>query len=153
MTHATGLPEGAPPRFANAEEAAQLIAGYFAKWDNLPPDDPQAKKAPNVFGICLHCEMSYDCFCDYENGDHDKRDPKFSQTFKMAKVKLLDYNAQHALTHTAGAVFNTVNLSRKVKEPWRNTQVSELTGPNGGKIQVEGFAIKFVDPPKPSDAG
>jgi len=114
--------------------------GYFKKWDNLSPDDPQFKKAPNIFGLCLHAKMSYDTFCGIENGEYDKRDTGFSKAVKAAKLWLLDFNSQHSLSHTAGCVFNTVNLTRKMAEPWKNAQSNEVTGKDGGPIELRGVA-------------
>jgi hypothetical protein len=125
------------------------MAGYFTQFDSLDPTDPKTKKAINVFGLCLHADMSYDTFCGIENGEYDKVDPNFSKSVKKAKLKLLDFNAQHSLSHTAGAVFNTVNLTRKMAEPWKNAQHQEVSGPNGGPVQVEGFRIVLVEPEKP----
>lgn len=143
---------GRPRRWDNAKELQGKIDGYFAQWEGLEPEDPRHKLAPNIWGLCLYADMSYDCFCDTENGIHDEADADFSEACKKAKLKLLEFNANHALTHTAGVVFNTVNLTRKMEEPWVNAQRSEMTGPGGGKIQVEGFSLKFVDP-KPDAAG
>ena len=138
-------PVGAPPKWELVEDLQAAIDGYFAKWNNLLVDDPKLKKTPNIFGLCLFADMSYDTFCNIENGQYDKTNPEFGKAVKKAKLRLLDWNAEHALSHTAGMVFNTVNLTRKMEEPWKNAQSNELSGPNGGRIQVEGFKIEFVD--------
>jgi hypothetical protein len=136
---------GRPPLFDSADELQLKIDGYFSGWINLEKDDPKLKEAPNIWGICLYAGMSYDAFADYENGLHDERDSEFSGTIKNAKLRLLDFNAKHVLTHTAGVVFNTVNLTRKMKEPWRNAQTNEHSGPDGGPIELKGIASLLSD--------
>ncbi len=130
-------PGGRPPLFTLQADLQAKIDGYFEQFeDSNTEGHPKKGKAPNVFGLCLYAGMSYDTFIDYENGDQDKNDQWFSVACKNARLRVLEYAGEVSYTHTAGAVFNTVNNTRKFKEPWKNAQTNEQTGPNNGPIQV-----------------
>lgn len=128
---------GRPKLWSSVDEMEAAMEGYFARWKDLDTEDPQSKKTPNVFGLCLHAGMSYDTFCDIVNGTYDEIDEKFCHAAKRAKLRILEYNAERSLSHTAGVVFNTVNLTRKMKEPWKNAQVNEVTGEGGGALVIQ----------------
>lgn len=129
---------GGRPRIFPTPEALQAkIDGYFDKFkDSHIEGSEKYKKAPNLFGLCLYAGMSYDAFVDYCSGEYDSETEKFSVAGEKARLRCLDYAGEHTYTLPAGAVFNQVNLTRKFKEPWKNAQHQEVTGPNNGPMQI-----------------
>ena len=126
------MPAGRPPIYSDPEEVTRLMSGYFQQFDD--PEGQKAKKAPNLFGLCRYLSISYDAFIDYENGQQGE---ELSVPFKDARLRCLEYAGEHVYTHTAGAVFAHVNLTKKFKEPWKNAQAQEITGANNGPVKVE----------------
>lgn len=130
-------PNGRPRRWTDAAELDRLVDEYFTGFDIKEQEsEGKSKKAPNLFGLCLFTEMSYDCFLDYENGSMDTETQKFSLPLQKARLECLNYAGEHAYTHPAGSVFTHVNLTKKFKEPWKNAQANEVTGTNGGAISI-----------------
>ncbi len=108
------------------------MLGYFQQFDD--PEGGKAKKAPNLFGLCRYLSISYDAFIDYEN---EQQGAELSVPFKDARLRCLEYAGEHVYTHTAGAVFAHVNLTKKYKEPWKNAQAQEITGKDGGALSFK----------------
>lgn len=132
---------GRPRRWTSQEELQTIVDSYFDQYDKAQIDEthPKAKKAPNIYGLCRFCQMSYDTFWDYEKGDCDTETEKFSDTLKDARLRILEYAGEHVYTHTAGAVFNQVNLTRTSSMPWKNAQSNEHSGPDGGPMEFRNF--------------
>ncbi len=125
------MPAGRPPIYTDADEVFTLMEGYFQQFED--EEGPKAKKAPNLFGLCRYLSISYDAFIDYENETHVKG---LSVPFKDARLRVLEYAGEHAYTHTAGSVFNTVNNTRKFKEPWKNAQSNEIVGDKENPLAI-----------------
>ena len=131
-------PGGRPPLFTLQADLQAKIDGYFDQFKGSEVDGHAKKgKAPNVFGLCLHIGMSYDAFIDYENGDQDHENEEFSVSCKNARLKVLEYAGENAYSHTAGSVFNTVNNTRKFKEPWKNAQHQEIAGDKSAPLTIQ----------------
>ncbi len=139
---------GRPRRWTSEAELADLVEAYFVQFDDGDSEDsPKAKKAPNLFGLCRYTQMSYDAFVDYESGSMDTETEKFSVSLKDSRMRCLEYAAEHSFTHTAGAVFNQVNLTRKFKEPWKNAQHQEVSSPGKDTLDMK-MTVEFVKGPK-----
>ncbi len=130
---------GRPRRWTVQADLESVVNAYFQQYDDAQGNEcnPKAKKAPNIYGLCRFCQMSYDVFWDYEKGDYDTETEKFSDTLKDARLRILEYAGEHVYTHTAGAVFNQVNLTRTSAMPWKNAQHNEVTGPNNGPLSIQ----------------
>lgn len=138
MSEETPNPVGRPPLFKEASQLQSLIDGYFTLFKGSEVEGhPKKGKAPNVFGLCLYAGMSYDAYIDYENGLHDREGEEFSVSCKNGRLRVLEYAGEKAYTHPAGAVFNTINNTRKFQEPWKNAQHQEVTGAGGGAIEFK----------------
>ncbi len=84
--------------------------------------------------------MSYDCFIDYASGEMDTETEKFGELCQKARTKVMGYAEKRIYANTAGATFQLVNLTRRCKEPLRNAQHNELTGKDGGPLEIKGIA-------------
>lgn len=120
---------GRPRRWTKAEDLNSAIQAYFL--------DAIANERPlGVLALCVHTNMSWDCFADYENGSMDAPGENFSVLLKDAKTKVMAYAESRVYENTAGATFQLCNLSRGSKNPFKNASHQELSGPNGGPIPI-----------------
>lgn len=126
---------GRPRRWQSEGELASAIAGYFDGIDQ-EPEEGQKPKPPGLFALCVDTGMSYDCLLDYESGIYDDENNKFSETIKKARLMIAAFAEEQIYERTAGATFQLVNLTRKFREPYKNAQHQEITGPNNGPVQV-----------------
>jgi hypothetical protein len=120
---------GRPRRWESEADLAAAINAYF--------EDAIANEQPlGILALCVHTKMSWDCFTDYESGEMDTENAKFSGLLKEARLRVMAYAESQVYDHTAGATFQLTNLSRKFKDPWKNAQQQEHVGPNGGPVVI-----------------
>lgn len=120
---------GRPRRWKTVDELEKAIEAYFL--DAIANEQPLG-----ILALCVHAKMSWDCFHDYERGDMDEYPDEFSGPLKAARLRIMAYAESNVYNHTAGATFMLTNLSRNLKNPWKNAQHQELTGANGGPVEL-----------------
>ncbi len=125
------MPAGRPPIHTDPIAVQKLVDKYFKKFE--VEDGEKAKKAPNLFGLCLALSIGYDAFYDYEDG---KNGEELSGTFENARLRLLEYAGEHAYTMPAGSVFNHVNLSRRYANPFKNAMHQEIAGDKANPLAI-----------------
>jgi len=139
-------PVGRPRRWTSANDLEAAITAYFT--DAISNEQPLG-----VLALCVHTEMSWDCFHDYENGSMDTETEKFSGLLKAARMKVMAYAESRVYDNTAGATFQLTNLSRKMANPFKNAQHQEVTGAEGGPLSFA-VSVSFVKAPDgPADQG
>jgi len=123
MSHAGGR----PPHWTEQADLQVAVDGYFSQFDDSEEEGhPKKGKAPNLFGLSLYLEMSYDSLIEYEDGERDSEEQQFSVPLRAARLKCLEYGMERIMDKTAGAVAVGTNLTRKFKEPWKNAQHQDL---------------------------
>ena len=125
---------GRPRKWATQAQLEEAVKAYF---DQIESQDPESKqKPPGIFALCVHTGMSYDTYLDYESGIMDTETEKFSETLQKSRLKVAAYAEEQIYDRTAGATFQLVNLTRKTREPYKNAQHQEVTGANGGPLEI-----------------
>lgn len=127
---------GRPRKWPTPESLSDAIEAYFLAIDKSAKKEDEKSKPPGLFALCVHADVSYECFLDYESGTYDTEIEKFSELIKKARLRIAAYAEEQIYERTAGATFQLVNLTRKMREPYKNAQHQELTGPNGGALEV-----------------
>lgn len=86
---------------------------------------------PSVLGLCLFLDIDRVTLADYQSKEG------FSCTIQKAKTKIEQYLADqlHRPTQVAGIIFNLKN-----NFGWKDTQNIEVTGAEGGPLQVQGIS-------------
>ncbi len=131
------MPAGRPRRWQTAQELEDAVEGYFLALEQAADMEPDKKpKPPGIFALCVHAEMSYDTFLDYESGEKDTETDKFSETLKKTRMRIVAFAEEQIYDRTAGATFQLVNLTRKFREPHKNAQHQEITGKDGGALNI-----------------
>jgi hypothetical protein len=143
-----GAPKGHPPypgcetggrplKFQTAQDLENVIEAYFLSLEQEAEMNPEKKpRPPGLFALCVHAGMSYDCWVGYENAEHDSETEKYSQMCKKARMRIAAFAEEQIYERTAGATFQLVNLTRKFKEPYKNAQHQEITGKDGGSLEI-----------------
>lgn len=97
-------------------------------------------KKPTLAGLCLFMGFSdKESFTHYETYGGE-----FSRTVKRVKLIMEDDRQQILLSKdkfTPG-----VALDLKVNHGWQDKQVSEVSGPDGGPVQISAIRLVGVDP-------
>jgi len=141
-----GAPKGHPPypgggkprKWPTEKSLSDAVEAYFLEIEQAVELYPDKKPAPpGLFALCVHAGMGYDCFLDYENGSMDTESEKYSEILKNARLRIAAYAEQQIYERTAGATFQLVNLTRKMREPYKNAQHQEITGKDEGPIKFE----------------
>ena len=136
---------GRPPKYATVEELAPRINRYFnsISYDEvvsneegvpaLDRDGEQITKVvyvspPSILGMCLFIGLSRETLLEYTNR------AGFSDTIKEAKAKVEQYLGDQLsrTTQVAGIIFNLKN-----NFGWKDVQIVEQTGPNGGPLLIQ----------------
>lgn len=143
---------GRERKWDNEEDLKNSIEAYFSLFTGAEVENhPKHNRTPNLFGICRHLKISYDAFLDYESGKYDEKDQRYSQLSvpaKEARIRCLEFANERILSNSKGAAFVITNLTQKFREPWKNSQSNEHTGPGGERL-FEGIKIEWA---KGSDA-
>lgn len=106
------------------------VKDYFRTCD-------QEEKPYGIYGLADFLSCHPQSLYDYENGLMDTETEKFSDTFQKARAKIVAYAESRIYDKTAGAVFQLVNLTRKFPEPAKNAQHQEITGKDGGAVEIK----------------
>lgn len=132
------MPAGRPRKWHTAKELEDAVESYFLAIEQEADRDENKKpKPPGIFALCVHVGMSYDTFLDYESGDKDTETDKFSETLKKTRMRIVAFAEEQIYDRTAGATFQLVNLTRKFREPHKNAQHQEITGKDGGAVEIK----------------
>ena len=115
---------GRPPIWETCEAIDLAIDAYKAHCE-------EEKLPAGIYGFCEFVSVDPTTYYEYESGKRDTDEIKFSRTIKKIRWKAIADAEARSYSHTAGAVFNLVNLTRKTEEPWKNAQHQEVTGANG----------------------
>jgi len=137
---------GRPPKYETVESMAVRIDRYFnsISYDEdvvndggdpaLDRDGEQIVKIvyvspPSILGMCLFLEIDRDTL----NEVYYKKE-QFVGTIKRAKSKVEQYLADslNRTTQVAGIIFNLKN-----NFGWKDVQIVEQTGPNGGPLLIQ----------------
>jgi len=132
---------GRPPKFKTPEEMNALIEGYFAACD-------ESKRPYTVPGLALALGFSSrSSLFDYtaRNAGHEE----FAATIKKAKLRIEAQRVEALVMcrgNAAGMIFDLKN-----NFGWRDQQNVELTGAQGGPVQLAAGLAGM--PPAPKDMG
>ncbi len=122
---------GRPRLYNDPESFAQAAEDYFALCE-------ARDRKPTLAGLCLHMG-----FCDRESFSHyASYGPEYSRTVTRTKLRMEDDRQQALLSKdkfTPGIALDLQN-----NHGWRNKSETEVSGPNGGPIQVT--RIELVAP-------
>lgn len=114
-------PVGRPREYNDPELFAAKAGEYFSQ---VEADN----KVPNLAGLCLHMGFSdRDSFTRYAEYGED-----FSRTVKAVKMRMENDRVQRL--HSGNATGPIFDL--KVNYGWQDKSVAEVSGPNGGSVQV-----------------
>jgi hypothetical protein len=125
------MPGGRPPKYTNVEDMQKDIDVYFDKCKK----DKQPK---TVMGLAIALDMCRETLCDYA------KKGAFSDTVKRAKdivVAEVESMLLKPGANTTGAIFwmkNNGGMRDKIQQ--------EVSGPDGGPIEVKGIDITFTKP-------
>jgi len=130
---------GRPPKFKTPEEMQTLIDGYFSACD-------ETKRPYTVPGLALAMGFSSrSSLFDYatRNAGHEE----FAATLKRAKLRIEAQRVEALVScrgNAAGMIFDLKN-----NFGWRDQQNVELTGADGGPVQIAAGLVGM--PPAPKD--
>jgi len=120
---------GRPLKFQSVEEMEKLINAYFESCFAVNEETGEAEQIEpfTVTGLALAVGTDRHGLIEYAER------PEFSHTIKKAKSFIENYAEKSALTsrNPAGAIFILKNHG------WSDTQKLELTGADGGPVEVE----------------
>ena len=127
---------GRPRLYDSEQEFAEATEAYFA-------DCEACGKAPNMAGLCLFLGFAdKQSFSTYEEyGD------EFSLTVKRARLRMeADRHGKLVSkdTFTPGLIFDLKN-----NHGWKDKTEQELTGADGGPLQISEIRRTVVDPINP----
>lgn len=136
MGNYIGGPGGRPPKFKTVEELERLLDAYFescfaTRWVKQPATDASGKpvldakgdmvmelveekyqvRPYTVTGLALFLDTTRRTLIDYEQGNYDTDDIKFSHAIKMAKTKVEQSLEEGILEskNPTGGIFNLKN--------------------------------------------
>ena len=126
---------GRPPKFKSAKE-------FTAKADEYFTQSALDEKPITITGLCLHLGTTRDLLADYANGTQGD---EFSDAVKRAKMVVENtYELRLAGNNPTGAIFALKNFG------WSDKIQNELTGANGGPIQVA-VDVQFISTAAPQN--
>jgi hypothetical protein len=122
------MPAGRPPKYSTPEEMQSDIDAYF---DACTDENP-----PLISGLAYHLDMATESLRRYGEDD------QFSATVKKAKQRV-EMAIEKRLFGTActGPIFWLKNNAG-----WKDKSEQELTGAEGGPIQVHAVERTIVRP-------
>lgn len=119
---------GRPLKFQSVEEMEKLINAYFDSCFKKNEETGEAEQIEpfTVTGLALAVGTDRKGLCEYAER------PEFSNSIKKAKAFIENYAEKSALIsrNPAGAIFILKNHG------WSDTQKLELTGADGGPIDM-----------------
>jgi hypothetical protein len=126
------MPAGRPAKYNTPEELEQVIQDYFDLQE-------QENKPVTITGLAYHLGFeSRQSIYDY------KENPEYSYILKRATFYVeSQYEARLSGNVPTGAIFALKNMN------WKDKQETELSGKDGGPIQITGMEI--VSYKKPND--
>jgi hypothetical protein len=121
------MPAGRPPKYASPEDMQRDIDAYFAQCN--------AENPPLISGLAYHLDMTTESLRRYRDND------QFSAVVKKARqrVEMAVEMRLHGNSPT-GAIFWLKNNA-----DYRDKHESEVSGPNGGPIQVSRIELVAID--------
>ena len=115
---------GRPRKFSSAEEMYKTGMDYISKCE-------AEKKHLTITGLAIALDTTRETLMDYESGKYDNENNRFSYTVKRLKIYCENYAEQRIFgNNPAGAIFALKNYG------WKDKTEQEISGPNGGPIQV-----------------
>ena len=114
------MPAGRPVKYTKPEQMQVIIDEYFR--------EREEKGLPfTITGLALALDMTREGLCFYAEKE------EFADTIKKAKLRVEGYAEDSVYTsrNPAGAIFVLKNFG------WSDTQKLELTGADGGPVEVE----------------
>lgn len=130
-------PGGRPRLYSDPKQFAERVDAYFTE------REVQEDKPPTIAGLAYFLGFSdRHALAEYEGYG-----PEFSATVKRARLKIEDDRSSRLLgkdTFTPGVIFDLKN-----NHGWKDKSEQELSGPNGGPLQVQEIALRGV---RPNDA-
>jgi hypothetical protein len=121
------MPAGRPPKYASPEDMQRDIDAYFATCTD--------EKPPLISGLAYALDMSTEALRNYQEKD------EFLATVKRAKQKVEMAMEQRLYQPSAtGVIFGLKN-----NFGWKDKTESEVSGPNGGPIQVSKIELVAFD--------
>lgn len=131
---------GRPPFYNEPEDLANAIDDYLINGIEERPialgKQVVTAKVPTITGLCWHIGFeSRQSFYDYE------LKPEFAYIVKRARLYIeKQYEALlQAGQNPSGPIFALKNMG------WKDKTESEISGPNGGPIEVAGFNYLIPD--------
>ncbi len=113
---------GRPRLYSNPEELAVQCEAYFAECE-------EKGERPMITGLCLFLGFA-DKTTLYDYRDREE----YSHPIKRAILRVeMAYEAGLTEQSVAGRIFALKNMG------WKDKTETELSGPGGGAIKVEGF--------------
>jgi len=120
---------GRPLKFQSVEEMEKLINTYFDSCFKINEETGEAEQIEpfTVTGLALAVGTDRKGLCEYAER------PEFSNTIKKAKAYIEQYAEKSAYTarNPAGPLFILKNFG------WSDTQKIEMTGKDGGPVEME----------------
>ena len=120
---------GRPVKYATPEKMQIAIDAYFDSC--FDADEETGKRVQvepfTITGLALALDLTRQGLCEYEAKE------AFSDTIQKAKLRVEQYAEKSVFTarNPAGAIFILKNHG------WSDTQKLELTGADGGPVEVE----------------
>lgn len=113
-----------------AKSLSDSVDAYFT-------DCKVQEKPPGVYGLIDHLNCGIQTFYDYGDGNYDTETDRFSEILKNARLKVAAFAESRVYANTAGAVSQLVNITKKFPEPYKNSQQTEVVGPNNGPVKFQ----------------
>ncbi len=114
-------PVGRPPRWKSGTELQSAVDAYFADCD-------AKEKPPGIYGLADFTNQDPTTIYEYETGIHDSEGNEFSRILNKARLKVAAYAEGRVYSSPAGAISQLVNITRKLPNPYKNSQHNENTG-------------------------
>lgn len=123
---------GHPKKFDSAEEIQQKTEEYFDKC-------AEEETPPTVTGLAMHLDTTRRTLLDYESGEYDTEEKKYSHAIKKAKDKVQKRLEEELYRNgsVTGIIFNLKN-----NFGWADKQETDIT--SDGE-QIKGNTIQLVE--------
>lgn len=136
--YAIGNDGGRPLAYESVDELEKAIEEYFDKEEGDAWIDMGDTKVfmPTVSGLAFHLGIATETLRRYEHKD------EFCVTVKKAKQRIeISLEQRLAGQAVTGTIFNLKN-----NFGWKDKSEQELTGANGGPMQIQEVKRTVVDP-------
>ncbi len=125
MTH----PGGRPQTFKDPDDLQGQVTAYFSKCI-------QEETNPGIYGLSDFLNVDPTTLYEYEQGNRDTEEAQFSRILIKARTKIIAHAENKVYDKTAGSVMILTNLTRKMPEPYKNAMHQEITGKDGGALNI-----------------